>query len=303
MPQPKSVSAFPARPPLLTPPQSRRLSDAHHDVTAHGSHRSTPRRDRVTAADVYDKGASSRSLRKRRSSEVDVSCPTFYDGEHERTDAPLSRYVQMSEGEEDFDAFENVEYVLTERYRDDPRASAVDPDVNTPKSGAWRLISSIGSPFTKRKTDADEDVYQSTLAMGQSRLQPNKAAGKGRRQLTFFGLRGTKNDDVWLEFSCSLPVERLLNEVGKITKSLGYQVWRRPSENKLRCIRQLNHRHEMHMVIFVGSIRLPEGIVSMVRLKRARGDRNRTPAWRYSNFYRELMERLQRNGIPVTSDS
>lgn len=296
------------RPSRAAPPETAYEDDdegaAVEPVAPSPAERARARRDRVKVADVYDKGASSASTSKRHAVEVEGR---YQESEHDRAATPLSPYVQASEdeGEED-DAWDNVEYVLTESYREGPKDSDIGIEGRPPRSSAWRLFSSIGQSFSKRKTDADEDVHQSTLAMGGSRYKSEKALSSGRGQMqrnrAWLGRGRATSGGLWLEFSSPLGVERMLGEVGKVAKALGYQVWRRPGESKLRCIRRLNHRQEMHMVIFVGSVSLPEGPVSVVRLKRARGDKNRTEAWRYSHFYRELVERLQRFGIEITSE-
>lgn len=218
------------------------------------------------------------------------------------------------------DTWENVEYVLTDSYRHGPGSGMIGhsralagADIHAPAStriARWRLLSTIGSKMGRRRgtgvTNGDgvEDIHQGTLAEGTPVYTDDKLhmGGKlGRGILpTLFGRNNVRNGALWLEFTSPLGMERMLAEVGKIAKSLGYQVWRRPGENKLRCIRRLTHRHEMHMVIVVGTIGLPDGPMTVVRLRRARGDRNKTEAWRYAHFYRELIERLQRHGFEIS---
>lgn len=72
-------------------------------------------------------------------------------------------------------------------------------------------------------------------------------------------------------------------------------------ENKLPVgsIRQLTHRHEMHMVNVVESIGLPDGPMDVVRLRRARGDRNHTETCRFAHFYRQLIARSQRYTVTL----
>lgn len=216
--------------------------------------------------------------------------------------------------------WDNVDYVMTDPYQRDVHDSdaladrSTGADIHAPATmrvARWGFLSSIGSKMGKRRGTAVggnshvvEDIHQSTLAEGAPVYteDKNSASHKGTRSYVrhIFSRHHVRNGALWLEFSSPLTVERMLSEVGKIAKSLGYQVWRRPGENKLRCIRRLSHRHEMHMVIVVGSIGLPDGPVTVVRLRRARGDRNRTEAWRYAHFYRDLIERLQRCNIEIS---
>lgn len=231
---------------------------------------------------------------------------------------------------ENEDTWEHVEYVLTESYRQAEASANLDEpgtgaDIHAPtnmRANRWRLFSNIGSKMSRRRPEVVEDIHQSTLAEGapayaaadREKDSPGHngaggmhaggvAAGNkplGRRLVPLlFNRNNVRNGSLWFEFSSSLGAERMVAEVGKIAKTLGYQVWRRPGENKLRCIRRLTHRHEMHMVILVGTIGLPDGQMTVVRLRRARGDRNRTENWRYAQFYRELIERLQRYGIEI----
>lgn len=229
--------------------------------------------------------------------------------DHDKSVTPSSPYVQdnREEKEDPDDAWDHVEYELTESYRHEPIAVPFDGQLepHAPASysrSAWRLFSSIGH-FGRRKPEALDDVHQSTLGPGSLYKSDNlQSAGRVRRYKGhLFNRNNVRNGALWLEFTSPLAVERMLAEVGKVAKGMGFQVWRRPGENKLRCIRRLTHRHEMHMVIFVGSIRIPEGVMSVVRMRRARGDRNRTETWRYAQFYRELIERLQRSGIDVSA--
>lgn len=308
-------------------PNNTQPATSHADTPAD---RVRTRRDRAlkvaeqNAAERAERASSSGSVVKRSQSELDDGMFQELDLEldpevaQDRPTVPSSPYVQQSEAEEDEeeDAWENVEYVLTESYRQDPKTSeprgGIGQSSSRPyaRSAAWRLLSSIGNSLSKRRVDVEEDVHQSTLAHGSSLHKTEKTIpgvpGKGslrrNRGYNVFGRGAAKAGGLWLEFSSPLGVERMLTEVGKVAKSFGYQVWRRPGENKLRCIRRLSHRLEMHMVIFIGSIRIPEGPITVVRLKRARSDRNRTEAWRYSHFYRELIDRLQRSGIEITSD-
>lgn len=299
-PQPRSFAAIPSD---RISQDDDQPDDETTAVTPLGTLFDRSRRDRRRVVDVYDKGASSMSASKLQLTNPDRA---YYDPENDRADTPTSPYVQASEAEDDADdAWDNVEYVLTESYRERPRESDTDRDGRTPRSGTWRLFASLGGSFARRKTDADEDIHQNTLATGGVRHRNENmfAVGKPRRYRPLFGRGAIRNGGgVWFEFSSPSSEERMISEVGKIAKAVGYQVWKRPGENKLRCIRRLNHRHEMHMVIFVGSVRLPEGLVSVVRLKRAKGDRNKTEAWRFSHFYRELIERLQRHGIEISSE-
>lgn len=220
------------------------------------------------------------------------------------------------------DTWDNVEYVVTEPYQRDAQESdalgdrSTGADIHAPAAmpvARWRFLSSIGAKMGRRRGtgggvggngDVVEDIHQSTLAEGSPVYTEDKhtVGSKGaRRYMThIFSRNNVRNGALWLEFSSPMNIERMLSEVGKIAKSLGYQVWRRPGENKLRCIRRLTHRHEMHMVIVVGSIGLPDGPMTVVRLRRARGDRNRTEAWRYAHFYRELIDRLQRFGVEIS---
>lgn len=234
--------------------------------------------------------------------------------EHDRSIAPSSPYVQHEheEAREEGvnDAWDNVEYVLTESYGKGAKSSDVEvrEDSNGrpyTRSVAWRLLSTIGTTFGRRRPEpAPDEMHESTLAptMGYPNGKLPPPTMLARRNKGLFSRNNVRNGSLWLEFSSPLGVERMLAEVGKISKCMGYQVWRRPGENKLRCIRRLSHRQEMHMVILVGSLRLPEGNLSVVRMRRARGDRNRTETWRYAHFYRELMERLERCGVQLSAE-
>lgn len=220
---------------------------------------------------------------------------------------------EVPDGDENWDS---VEYVVSEEFQQRGFSHAADRD--PPPAGAdihagsmtrvarWRLLSSIGSRVVVRRRpggDAVEDIHQGTLAEGSPVYTDEKsssAAKMARRYIPLLFTRNSvKNGSTWCEFSSPLGVEEMLTEIGRISKSLGYQVWRRQGENKLRCIRRLSHRHEMHMIIVVGTISLPEGPLTTVKLRRARSDRNRTDPWRYVHFNRELIERLQRKGIEV----
>lgn len=219
----------------------------------------------------------------------------------ERSVTPSSPYMQQQIVDEDpNDAWNDVEYVLTDSYRNPQKPSDIEerdsnPAPSTPRSAAWRIFSSIGTSLRRRQDTAD-DLHQGTLASGTG-----YADKFTKRRRALFTRSNVRNGTLWMEFTSPLALERMLAEVGKIAKAMGYQVWRRPGENKLRCIRRLTHRHEMHLVILVGSIRVPEGLLSVVRLRRARGDRNRTEGWRYAHFYRELIDRLQRHGVEITA--
>lgn len=233
------------------------------------------------------------------------------DGEQEHQVIPSHPYLQLNEQrreEEEGDAWENVEYELTDSYRESGKRAEMQGPENEHgrshhRSVAWRLFASISNSLGKKRIDAEDDVYQSTLAPSNVVYKTEKTLGKVRGPLRRAGgYRFGRGGGPWLEFSSPVEVERMIAEVGKITEALGFQVWRRPGENKLRCVRWLNHRREMHMVITVSSIGLPHGSVSVARLKRARGDRNRTEVWRYSQVYRELIERLQRSGVEIMSE-
>lgn len=194
---------------------------------------------------------------------------------------------------EDRGPWGDVEYEMTEAYRD-PKPSGTENSRTHQRSAAWRLLSSIGTSW-KRRPDPSDDVHQATLATGSGYTDKHS---KPRRAL--FGRNNVRNGTLIYQFSSPLGAERILVEVGKISKFMGYQVMRRPGENKLRCIRQLSHRREMHIIILFGTISFPDGQRSNVVLRRARSDRNRTENWRYSIFYRELVERLERFGIEIT---
>lgn len=198
-----------------------------------------------------------------------------------------SEMIEKRQVEEEPDAWEDVDYEFTESYREKAR------DENEKKRGRWRWWS-----WGRKRALEDEDVYQTTLATGGpyrgGHLLPE---GKRRR-----GGRFGRHADVWLQFSAHLDTERTMTEVGRITKVLGYEIWRSPGENRWSCVRRLNHRHEMQMIIEVNDAAQPHGPISVVTVRRARGNRNRVEQWRYSQFYRELIERLQRLGIEISND-
>lgn len=265
------------------------------------------RRDRV-AKMTSARQPPNRSIRRMAS---DLNKSTTFDDEQDPHAVPPPQYVQHTAQQEEMDendAWDNVEYELTDSYREDVKhAEDIEPDNRRGRSyhrsAAWRLFSSIGSSLGKKRMEAEDDIYQSTLAPGNAVYKTEKTLGKARGPLRRAGgYRFGRGGAMWLEFSSPVDVERMVSEVGKITKALGFRVLRRPGENKLQCVRWLTHRQEMHVVIIVSSIGLPQGSVSVVRLKRARGDRNRTEVWRYSQFYRELIERLQRSGIEIISE-
>lgn len=227
------------------------------------------------------------------------------DGDQDRGVAPASPY--MAQGEEEGDAWDNVDYVLTEPYQDGGMGSPMQTSAgirgkSNHRGVAWRLFSSLGSSLGRRRTEGVDDVYESTLGPNHAIYKTERNYGEvrgsivGRRKGHRFGRKA----EVWMEFSAVVELERMVGEVGRVAFSLGFNVMRRPGENKLRCVRHMNRRQEMHAVILVSCVRLPQGSVSVVQMKRAREDRNRTQAWRYAQFYHEMIERLERDGMEIT---
>jgi len=103
--------------------------------------------------------------------------------------------------------------------------------------------------------------------------------------------------DEWLEFSTIMSRDEALSEVTKFAKLRGNQVWKRPGEHKIRCIRRLSRNNEMHMVIVVEAHPTTGG--TLVRVRRAKSDRGKTEWWRYLHFYRDVMARLSAAGHSV----
>lgn len=220
--------------------------------------------------------------------------------------------------DEDDHNWESVEYIASKGFQR-PAASHIPNHHHDSSNGAdinagamtrakWRLLSSIGSRSMARRRlpgDGVDDIHQGTLAEGSPVYAHDEKLGSAvkaaRRYIPLlFTRNNVKNGTLWLEFSSPLGIEDMLTEIVKVVKSLGFQAYRRPGENRLRCIRRVTQRHDMHMIIVLGSIGLPEGPMTVVKLRRARGDRNRGEAWRYAHFYRELIERLQRRGVEIS---
>lgn len=192
-------------------------------------------------------------------------------------------------------------------------ASSGIPAVAPTKTSPWRVLSTLGSTFARRKTSAheDEDLHGGTMLATRTETTPaQEMTASGRRRLDFansgksvFSRVLNRNSPAgvgaWLEFTSLLPVERTLAELGRFAKMRGFQVWRRPGEDKLRCIRKFSHSQEMHMVMFAEEKLGPAAdTTTLVRLRRARGDRNRTEWWRFSHFQRELIDRFETKFSP-----
>eukprot|EP00177_Eucheuma_denticulatum_P004281 GFKZ01007766.1.p1 GENE.GFKZ01007766.1~~GFKZ01007766.1.p1 ORF type:complete len:577 (-),score=58.88 GFKZ01007766.1:684-2414(-) len=256
------------------------------------------RRDRKSQISLDMQEGSRRTMEFRQGSEL-------VDADHDRGVTPASPYV--GQGEEDGDAWDNVDYEFTDPYRD----GGVDTPAHTSeglrarsnhRGVAWRLLSSLGSSFGRRRMEGVDDVYESTLGPNHAIYKTERILGdvrgslSGRRRGHRFGRR----NEAWFEFSAVVELERMVGELGRVANTLGFQVERRPGENKLRCVRYMNQGREMHVVVIVSSVRLPQGSVSVVLLKRAREDRNRTEAWKYAQFYRDTVERLERDGMEIT---
>ncbi|KAI0556917.1 hypothetical protein FGB62_373g04 [Gracilaria domingensis] len=209
------------------------------------------------------------------------------------------------------DAWDTVEYVATDEYerqierariatrRDhlwDARGRAVPLRPN-----AWRLLASFAS-LRQKRAPFDPALHSTLASAAPSAAPERKPSGKRVRARTLFSRGNDAPLGDWMEFSSSVGVERILAEVGNIVKSLEYDVWRRAGENKLRCIRSISESHQMHVVIVVGGLAVPGKSLSVVRLRRARGDRNKTELWRFQVLFRELVHRLRANGVDVRSE-
>eukprot|EP00178_Gracilaria_changii_P004031 TRINITY_DN1617_c0_g1_i1.p1 TRINITY_DN1617_c0_g1~~TRINITY_DN1617_c0_g1_i1.p1 ORF type:complete len:433 (+),score=89.69 TRINITY_DN1617_c0_g1_i1:1586-2884(+) len=209
------------------------------------------------------------------------------------------------------DAWDAVEYVATDEYEQHVnRVHHIGRREHVWHTGArnvplrpnaWRLLASFASLRSKRS--ALDAVQQPTLANAAPSLSsPRAEVPKRIRARTLFsrGKEGMVSE--WMEFSSSMGVERILAEVANILKSLQYEVWRRAGENKLRCIRSISESHQMHVVVVVGCVAVPRTSVSVVRLRRAKGDRNRTEMWRFQVLFREIVHRLRTSGVDVRSE-
>jgi hypothetical protein len=93
---------------------------------------------------------------------------------------------------------------------------------------------------------------------------------------------------LWLEFLVHLPLEATISEVAQFTRNIGYEVWRRPGENKLRCSKRPDTASPM-MHVSVQFSNAGEKKGSRVRLRRSRTDHYLTEWWRYVNLQRDLM--------------
>ncbi|CAN8069677.1 unnamed protein product [Agarophyton chilense] len=203
---------------------------------------------------------------------------------------PSSPYVRSHTFVRDDDADHSVEYVASDRFAqwDVPR------DV-PPRSSPWRLLPSWAALRGKRPP-LERAVHDATLASAA----PSRKRARQRARTLFLRPYDTRTH--WMEFSCALSVERVLAEVASVVKTLHYDVWRRAGENKLRCVRRISDAHHMHVVVVVGCVALPRASLSVVRLRRAKGDRNRTEHWRFQVLFRELVDRLRASGVDVRSE-
>lgn len=145
-----------------------------------------------------------------------------------------------------------------------------------------------------------EEIHQGTLAeglpvysrdtIGRSRNLFGRGCGTGN---------GSKHGVEWLELSSPMEREELMDEVESVANKLNYDTRRVKGEDRIRCVKVLSHRKEMHMHIDFRSVNIPNEKCTVIRIVRPRSDRNRTDAWRYSHFYRELSETLNIRNIPL----
>ena len=238
-----------------------------------------------------------RDERKRSLSHLTES-PVLQPEDEERHDSPSAPYDPHDDDPvvvEDHDPLGDIEYEMTAPYRD-PKPAEIAAARHQNRSAAWRFFAAIGNSW-KRRPDPTDDVHQSTLA-NRTGYVPKSPK---RRRPFFARGNNTANAAVTYKFSSPLGMERMLDEVGKIVSThMGYHVTMRSGENQLRCTKAIAHRVEMHVVIMFGTTGFPDGQRTAVMLRKGRGNRNRAETWRYSMFYRELLERLQRAGIQYT---
>lgn len=229
--------------------------------------------------------------------------------------------------------WQGVEYELTEKYRGlDPspppseeghaqlsahRTFHYEMPCGTPTPVStrrpWRIFSNLGARLRRTTTPSYNGASDRNLAgkdstcsgslnpKGVSKLSAKRTGKKMHvQQRARDDKPRTKQQGPWLEFETLLSSERTLAELARFAKTLGFQVWRRPGENKLRCIRVLNARHEMHLVVVVEPSK--EAAVTTVKLRRGKGDRGRTEWWRFSHFHRDVVARFAEAGLAVSKD-
>jgi hypothetical protein len=92
----------------------------------------------------------------------------------------------------------------------------------------------------------------------------------------------------WLEFIVQFPLEATISEFAQYSRKAGFEVWRRPGENKLRCsTRPEAAGPMMHVSVMFSNTGDRKG--SRVRLRRSRADLYLTDWWRYVHLQRDLM--------------
>lgn len=224
-----------------------------------------------------------------------------------RTTNPPGKMQQVIDDELS-STWQGVEYELTEKYRlsdaaaDAPKISAIpgatgathscdsiSPDAplpSPPPRAPWRLLARMRRrrrAITNLGTAPDAKMHRAFGSTG-----------------TFTRAREDANQSFSLSFTTIMSREQAVGELSRFAKLRGNQVWRRPGEHKLRCVRKLSRSCEMHMTIVVES-KMNETVVS---IRRSKSDRSRTELWRYTHFYGDVMDRLSATGhhvVPLTS--
>ncbi len=178
--------------------------------------------------------------------------------------------------------------------------SSLQENIPAPTNGTrprWRLLARMRN-IRGRKAEKKVMLDRKDKLAAQPEREPRIHVGSSGALGGFLdGSKGAVEGDEWLEFSTLMSRELAMSEVMRFAKLRGNQVWRRPGEHKLRCIRKLSRNNEMHMVIVIEAHPTTGG--TLVRVRRARGDRGRTEWWRYLHFYRDIMARLSASGHSV----
>lgn len=229
-----------------------------------------------------------------------------------RTHSPPGKMQQFIEDELSA-TWQGVEYELTEKYRtSDAAADPLNPKtaVGSSTGNTHRTFHST-SGETPLPSPPPRAPWRLLARMRRRRRAaishpPADAARADAKALRTFGSSGAfgvrtreteaANETLSLAFSTLLSREQAIAEVARFAKLRGNQVWRRAGEFKLRCLRKLSRSSEMHMSIVVEG---RDSYNTVVVVRRSRSDRNRTEAWRYIHFYRDVMGRLSATGHHV----
>lgn len=280
---------------------------------------STPRLPDRAAPAHHDADPSPVPMAKRSMSTPELGKLADTDGD-EDDDPRMKPQLPVIDKETD-KTWKGVEYEFSERYRTSYELRSIQQ--NPPaKNITSRMLSSIGAAFARRQKGGVQPEMR-RIQSSNSRIVSSPSTHSAHPlvrqesshlhsqksiplQAVSNAVKGAKakprfvpfsNAGPFLEFGTVLPTERAIAEIARFSKLRGFQVWRRPSEYKLRCIRKLSYTHEMHMVILLDYNE--EDGVTMIRIRRAKGDKSKTEWWRYSLFHRDIMDRFAAIGHDV----